>query len=267
MAARSSGAIPPELAPSWRECLFAASRKIQISGRHLQSLSRRAYQGEWPLSIDTQLVVEGVISSAVAAADQVGLALASAATGVVPSPFWKGQPENIVAWLEEQRDGGHSGAVKAGSVLKLQSVAHLKNWAEQPIYRDARLVRNKMMHAVYGKLPGADGWKVEQPSLPKKSTGTLYLGSRELSEYCDALMKVVDLKPAAVRRDGNLYLVEALCGAESVSPCLSCVVLALWSELSTIESGGAHRTNDSVTLPDYWKVAMKSAEERSSSTA
>jgi len=146
----------------WSDYIDAAHRKIGIATFHCEQLNvalvncRPPHDGR--PEIPTQAFFEGAVVATVSAIDQVAQA-ANSALGLrlrAANLFDGASPEI------EQR------------------VPEFRAWREQPIGRDLRRLRTRMVHYSYGKSSsGNPSWQVEVADRN-------YTGSRELFAYAQA---------------------------------------------------------------------------------
>jgi hypothetical protein len=146
----------------WGDYIDAAHRKIAIAVFHCEQLKRALANCPPPHDgrpdIPTQAFFEGAVVATVSAIDQVAQA-ANSALGLSL------QAANLI-------EGAYPEIEKR--------VPDFKAWREQPIGRDLRRLRTRMVHYSYDKSPTGDPlWQVGvvDPN---------YTGSRELFAYAHA---------------------------------------------------------------------------------
>lgn len=146
----------------WSDYIDAAQRKASIAAFHCEQLKHALDNCPPPHDgrpdIPTQAFFEGVVVASVSAIDQVAQAANSAlGLGLGPGNLFEGASPEI-----EHR------------------TPEFKAWREQPIGRDLRRLRVRMVHYSYGKSPtGEPSWQVEVADAT-------YAGSRELLAYAQA---------------------------------------------------------------------------------
>jgi hypothetical protein len=156
---------------NWRRFLDAAQRKIAIAAYHAHCLEKEhsiavGDTSDAP-SIPIQAQFEGVIVSVMAAVDQVAQALNSAlALRLSPAKLVEGA-------------FGH-----------LQTIPQMDAWFTEPIGRDLRRIRVRMVHYSYAKTQQGLVWVVE-------SADTDFKGSRELLAYAKSAV-VYGSKPQSL---------------------------------------------------------------------
>lgn len=163
----------------WKEYLEAAQRKMRVADFHLARLSAvvTTHMDREP-PIELQAHFEGVVVSVIAAVDQVGQAVNSALRlGASPGDLF----EKAFGRLRT-----HLPAVDA--------------WCQEPIGRDLRSIRVRIIHYAYSKTAHELGWTVE----PGRGD---YQGSREVVAYASA---AVDYSRRLV---GLIPSIEELLGA------------------------------------------------------
>jgi hypothetical protein len=142
----------------WEEYLTAARRKVEIATYHAKRLKAELDARDGPTdgmpSIPIQAHFEGVVVSVMAAVDQVAQAVNSA-LGL------KLRPEEL--------------AEKAFSRIG-REVPEMSKWYDDPIGRDLRRSRTKIVHYHYAKTPYGLSWTMQ-------SVGRDYGGSRTLLDY------------------------------------------------------------------------------------
>lgn len=149
----------------WTDYIDAAHRKIDIAAFHCEQLKailaqRRGDASERP-DIPVQAFFEGVIMAMISAVDQV----AQAANSALALHANIGNLFDIASPEIEAR------------------VPCFKVWREQPIGRDLRRLRARIVHYSYIKSPCADrNWQVE-------ATSSLYQGPRDLPSYAEAAVE------------------------------------------------------------------------------
>ncbi len=158
---KEQGANMPRSRDDWRRYLEAARRKVSIARYHTDCLEKQdtsAAGGAMVApSIPVQAHFEGVIMSLMAAVDQVAQAVNNALRlGLKPQKL-----------VEE-----------AFAVLSL-AIPEVDFWFKDPIGRDLRRIRVRMIHYSYSKTPQGGRWVVE-------SADTDFKGSRELVAYARA---------------------------------------------------------------------------------
>ena len=146
----------------WEDCIEAARRKIRIAEYHQGALNVSLVPAADELMppIAVQASFEGVIISVVAAMDQVAQA-ANYAWGIGASPG------DLFA--------------KASAAIE-GKIPAFGSWLANPIGRDLRRLRTKIVHYSYVKesVAGRE-WHVQ-------GTGIQYDGSRELVAYVDDVL-------------------------------------------------------------------------------
>lgn len=146
----------------WQNYMDAAHRKVQIAAFHNQQLTDALRDIRAPLSdlpsISIQASFEGVVIAVVAAIDQVAQATNSALNlGLAAGSLFEGSAPEIERRVPEFRDR-----------------------RQNPIGRDLRIVRTRMVHYSYAKTPSGDPtWQVEMANRH-------YEGPRDLSSYAAA---------------------------------------------------------------------------------
>jgi len=162
--------------------LGAARRERQIAEYHSKELGRRLDPVPKPepddsCPIPVQAHFEGVVTSVIEAVDKVAQAINA-----------------------KLRLGAGPGQLFDKSYGELApDIQNLESWREKPIGKDLRLIRVRIAHYSYGKVPfsegsgGPEGWKVEDPRVG-------YKGSRELKAYAQAAVdhagELIGLIPA-----------------------------------------------------------------------
>ncbi|MFK3844744.1 hypothetical protein [Stenotrophomonas sp. PS02297] len=147
---------------SWSDYVDAAQRKAAIANFHCDQLRLALADCKAPHDgrpdVATQAFFEGVVVAAVSAIDQVAQAANSAL-----------------------RLGLSSGNLFAGASPEIESrVPEFKDWREDPIGRDLRRLRTRMVHYSYCKsATSAPSWQVEVVDAN-------YAGPRELLAYAEA---------------------------------------------------------------------------------
>lgn len=147
---------------SWCSYIDAAHRKIEIAAFHCAQLERALADCVPPHDgrpdIPVQAFFEGVVVATVSAIDQVTQATNSAlGLGLAAGNLFAGAAPEI-----ERR------------------VPEFKTWSNQPVGRDLRKLRVRMVHYSYDKPPnGSPAWQVEAANPD-------YTGSRELLAYSKA---------------------------------------------------------------------------------
>lgn len=151
----------------WRSELEAAQRKIAIARHHLtlleQELAGSKSASAATPSIPVQAHFEGAIVSVMAAVDQV-------AHAYVTGLGLKGNKVKEDKLFERA-------FTPLAEVLK-----DIDSWMKDPIGRDLRRIRTRIVHYSYGKTPVGPCWVVE-------TAGTDYHGSRELLKYASAAVE------------------------------------------------------------------------------
>lgn len=139
----------------------AAKRKSEIARYHTDQLgqepSLQSYAGTALPTVPVQAHFEGAVVSVMAAVDQVAQAV------------------NSCLRLSLKSDKLVEGAFSAVE----EAVPEVGEWYRDPLGRDLRRLRVRMVHYAYKKTPEGKGWAVE-------STDTEYRGSRELAVYAKA---------------------------------------------------------------------------------
>ncbi len=150
--------LTPRPGKDWRPYLEAATRKIDIASYHvsrldgeLTSVDRRVVDVP---SVPVQAHFEGTIVSVMAAVDQVAQATKSAL----------------------QLRFGEQDLVTGAFGSLTQTMLDVQRWFDEPIGRDLRRIRVRIVHYNYNKTPQGRRWIVE-------SAGTGFEGSRELLAY------------------------------------------------------------------------------------
>jgi hypothetical protein len=154
---------------SWHDYLEAAQRKAQIATYHLSRLEELLDPTHPPpqLSIPMQAHFEGVVVAAMAAVDQVAQAAKSGLK------FKLGKGEDLVN--------------KAFETLS-SSLPQIRDWFGDPIGRDLRSIRTKMVHYAYSKTANSPWlqWEVQRAATQQ------YQGPRELTAYARAAVSYID---------------------------------------------------------------------------
>ena len=151
----------------WRDYIDAAHRKSHIAAFHCEQLRHALTNCPPPHDgrpdIPTQAFFEGAVVATVSAIDQVAQAANSA--------------------LSLKLDAGK---LFDGAIPEIEKrVPEFKAWREQPIGRDLRRLRVRMVHYSYGKSQsGEPSWQVEVADAN-------YTGSRELYAYAQAAASYV----------------------------------------------------------------------------
>jgi hypothetical protein len=144
----------------WQDYIEAARRKIFIAAYHAERLKNEPSSAVGPQmnapSIPAQAHFEGVIVSIMAAVDQVAQAVNSA----------------LLLRLDSRN------LVKETFTHLAQANSDVGSWFGEPIGRDLRRIRVRMVHYQYAKTPQGPCWAVE-------SSGRDYDGSRELVAYAN----------------------------------------------------------------------------------
>ncbi len=148
--------------PRWPDYIDAAHRKIEIAAFHCDQLKTALSQSRDNASgcpgIPVQAFFEGVVTSAISAVDQVAQAANTA--------------------LKLAAGNGNLFDITSPKIEEL--VPCFREWREQPIGRDLRRLRVRIVHYSYDKSPNAErNWQVE-------TTGSEYQGPRSLIEYAEA---------------------------------------------------------------------------------
>src|SRR5262249_26496647 len=139
-----------------------ARRKIEAVSYHAHQLRQLLDSGQ-PVSdsppVPVQAHFEGVVVNLIAAVDQVAQAVNSA----------------------HRLRLSQSELVRTEFGLLGEELAEVHQWCQDPIGRDLRRIRTRIIHYSYVKslTPQAARWSVE-------SVGKDYCGSRELSAYAEA---------------------------------------------------------------------------------
>jgi hypothetical protein len=147
---------------SWRRYIDAAHRKIDIAAFNCEQLALALSNCPPPHDgrpdVPTQAFFEGVVVATVSAVDQVTQA-ANSALGL----------------------GLNAGSLFEGAAPEIEKrVPEFKAWSTQPIGRDLRRLRVRMVHHSYCKSPSSNpSWQVE-------SANPDYTESRELLTYARA---------------------------------------------------------------------------------
>lgn len=147
----------------YKGCLDAAKRKINIAEFHLKHLIvelETAIQDENPPTIAIQAYFEGVVTSVIAAVDQVA------------------QAANYGFSLNLKPGD----LVEKGFAYLIVEIPSLQTWYENSFGVDLRRIRTRMIHYSYAKTPLALVWIVE-------SANSSYTGSRDLISYAETAVK------------------------------------------------------------------------------
>ena len=143
------------------DLIYAAGRQVQIADFHLGELDRvlqTANPSRRP-PVPVQAHFEGVVVSAMAAVDKVAQTVNSALNlGLSPSKLVQGAFDQLRVVVPD-----------------------VGSWFDQPLGRDLRRIRTRMVHYSYSKGNEAP-WIIE-------SAGTDYDGSRFLNDYAGAAVK------------------------------------------------------------------------------
>lgn len=148
--------------PRWVDYIDAAHRKIAITAFHCEQLkvalsNTHSNAGGRP-EIPVQAFFEGVVTAVISAADQV----AQAANSALELGAGNGTLFDVASPVIEAR------------------VPDFREWRKQPIGRDLRRLRVRIVHYSYVKSPSVDrNWQVE-------ATGSDYQGPRDLFTYAQA---------------------------------------------------------------------------------
>jgi hypothetical protein len=145
----------------WKGFLDAARRKAAVSAYFSERLAKAHREVEQPSTLPStpiQAYFEGVVISSMAAVDQVALGVKKALGLRLPT-------DDLV-----------SGAfAEVGKALP-----EVESWFNDPIGRDLRRIRTRIVHYSYSKSGGTGcRWVVE-------GADTQYEGSRELLDYAKA---------------------------------------------------------------------------------
>lgn len=150
------------MSDTWRSYIDAAHRKIDIATFNCEQLAIALSDSPPPHdgrpSIPTQAFFEGVVVAVVSAVDQVTQAANSALSlGLAASNLFEGAAPEIEKLVPE-----------------------FKVWRTQPIGRDLRRLRVRMVHYTYEKFASSNPlWQVERANPD-------YTGPRELLAYARA---------------------------------------------------------------------------------
>lgn len=165
----------------WSEYLVAAQRKVSVAEFHLSRLRDVLTTQTSPeVPIEVQAHFEGAVVSVVAAVDQVAQAANAAFS--------------LSAGSGDLFD-------KAFGVLR-ERLADVDAWCQEPIGRDLRSIRVRIIHYSYSKAAHEMGWVVE----PGRSE---YRGARDLVAYATSAVdygkRLVGLLPSieSQLRDGG----------------------------------------------------------------
>jgi len=154
----------PDTITQYKGCLNAAKRKIGIAEFHYQQLKLQLaateVQSENPPPIPIQAYFEGVVTSIIAAIDQVA------------------QAANYGLSLHLK----NGNLVEKGFAALITEIPGLQTWYSNNFGIDLRRIRTRMVHYSYKKMPLALVWTVE-------STDSKYTGSRDLGIYADKALK------------------------------------------------------------------------------
>lgn len=148
----------------WNEYLNAARRKMEIASFHHERLRDvlTPPQGDSDTTppVPVQSYFEGVIVSVMAAVDQIA----------------QGVNEALQLHLS-------SGNLVEEAFARLsEPVREVSEWFDDPLGRDLRRIRARMLHYSYRKSPSGHEWTVE-------SAETEYAESRELSAYAESAVR------------------------------------------------------------------------------
>jgi hypothetical protein len=171
--------MPEHSDESWWQYLEAALRKHEITAYHFTQLKEVLNPAKPPqrLTVPIQAHFEGVVLSAMAAVDQVAQAVNSAlGLGLSAS--------NLV-----QRAFGTISP----------SLPQVREWYENPLGRDLRSIRTKMVHYSYSKTPQPPRlqWEIQRAS------NNAYAGSRELVAYSSAAVQYINKLAALIPTIGD----------------------------------------------------------------
>jgi hypothetical protein len=153
---------------NWKDYIDAAYRKIAIAKFHCEQLNITLQQegktrNKLP-SIPIQAFFEGVVVATIAAIDQVA------------------QAANSVFQLHLTAKNLFDGA--SSEIEKY--VPEFKDWRENPIGRDLRRLRTRIVHYSYVKASNRElFWHVE-------AADNNYIGTRDLSGYAKAVVAYAD---------------------------------------------------------------------------
>ena len=149
------------MADDWPRYIDAAKRKIEIAEYHCDqlkhALSNASVPHDWRPEIRTQACFEGVVVATIAAVDQIAQAVNSA--------------------LNLHLASGKLFEGTLGEIL--ERVPEYENWRQQPIGRDLRRLRTRMVHYSYTKSSNGPRWEVEVANED-------YAGPRDLLGYAEA---------------------------------------------------------------------------------
>lgn len=158
-----------DLSPLW----MAARRKLSVAEYHSDRLAELRNFDSSPDGvppIEIQAHFEGVIISLMAAVDQVAQAVNSALRlGLNNSNLISGAFERISQFVPETAD-----------------------WYGNPLGRDLRKLRTRMVHYSYQKSPSAQGWHVENANPAYKGSREIIAYAREAVRYGRELAELVE---------------------------------------------------------------------------
>jgi hypothetical protein len=154
-----------EPVPQWAQYLYAAHRKVRVANYHLGKLLEALAKTPDVVTIAVQAHFEGVIMSDVAASYGVA--------GAVNHGLRVGLKRRDVN-LKEVLDRVSPDC---------RGFRGLRRWHDAPIAADARAIRNLAAHHHYVKSPTGERIEVQPPP-----GDAAYHGSRELVEYCSAVV-------------------------------------------------------------------------------
>lgn len=159
----------------WRDYIDAAHRKAYIAAFHCEQLKHALANCRPPHDgrpdIPTQAFFEGAVVATVSAIDQVAQATNSAlGLGLDAGKLFDGTAPEI-----ERR------------------VPEFKAWREQPIGRDLRRLRVRMVHYSYGKSQSGNlSWQVEVADANYTGSRELYAYAQAASSYAQQLATIAD---------------------------------------------------------------------------
>ncbi|MDP2266777.1 MAG: hypothetical protein Q8J70_09525 [Thiobacillus sp.] len=159
----------------WNNYIDAAHRKISIAAFHCEQLRHALANCQPPHDgrpdIPTQAFFEGTVVATVSAIDQVAQAANSALSlGLGAGNLFDG----VVAEIEAH-------------------VPEFKAWREQPIGRDLRRLRTRMVHYSYDKSSnGNPEWQVELADANYTESRELFAYAQAAASYAQELGVIAD---------------------------------------------------------------------------
>ena len=167
----------PKSSEDWRMQFEAARRKIDVASYHVDCLREALNAENFPRRrsvppIPIQAHFEGVVVSVIAAIDQVVQAVNS----------------GLNLSLRQNK-------LFEGTFIRLGGIyPEIHSWVQNPIGRDLRRIRTRIVHYSYRKTSRGLHWVVE-------SAQTDYDGSRELLEYATNALQIREASDRNVATD------------------------------------------------------------------